>query len=69
MDQLQYSLDDSKTELSIEVKEVIKNNILKLKKDIEVLGNNFETEKEQLSLFSKYNNQVINIRKHFSVSK
>lgn len=69
MDQLQYSLDDSKTELSNEVKEAIKNNILKFKKDIKTLGNNFETEKEQLSLFSKYNNQVINIRKQFSVSK
>jgi len=66
---LQNILDDSKIEITSEVKEVIKNNIVKFKMDIKILGKNFETEKDNLLFYSKYNNQVIDIRKRFSVSK
>lgn len=64
---MQCLLDDSKTETS-EAKENIKNSIIKFKSDIKTLGKDFETEKDNLLLFSKYNNQVINIRKQFAVS-
>lgn len=37
--------------------------------DIKTLGKDFEIEKDNLLLYSKYNNQVINIRKQFSVSQ
>lgn len=67
LDQLQSLLDDSK--ITNEVKESIKNNIIKFKNDIKILVKDFETEKDNLLLYSKYNNQVINIRKQFSVSK
>lgn len=67
LDQLQCLLDNLKTETS-EVKENIKNNIIKSKLDIKNLEKNFETEKDNLLLYNKYNNQIINIRKHFSVS-
>lgn len=66
---MQNILDDSKIEITSEVKEVIKNNIVKFKMDIKILGKNFETEKDNLLFYSKYNNQVIDIRKRFSVSK
>jgi len=66
---LQIFLDDSKNEMTSEVKEVIKNNIVKFKMDIKILGKDFETEKDNLLFYSKYNNQVIDIRKRFSVSK
>lgn len=67
LDQLQCLLDNSKTETS-EIKENIKNNIIKFKLDIKNLEKNFETEKDNFLLYNKYNNQVINIRKQFSVS-
>lgn len=67
LDQLQCLLDNSKTETS-EIKENIKNNIIKFKLDITNLEKNFETEKDNFLLYNKYNNQVINIRKQFSVS-
>lgn len=65
---MQYSLDDSKNDFTNEEKETIKNNIMKLKTEIKTLEKNFETEKEDLLLFNKYNGQVMNIRKQFSVS-
>lgn len=68
LDQLQCLLDNSKTETTSEVKESIKNNIIKFKLDIKNLEKNFETEKDNLLLYNKYNNQIINIRKQFSVS-
>lgn len=69
LDQLLCILDDSKIEVTSEIKEIIKNNIIKCKTNIKSLGKDFETEKDNLLLYSKYNNQVINIRKQFSVSK
>ncbi|XP_060833624.1 MICOS complex subunit Mic60-like isoform X2 [Rhopalosiphum padi] len=66
LDQMQYSLDDSKNDFTNEEKETIKNNIMKLKTEIKTLEKNFETEKEDLLLFNKYNGQVMNIRKQFS---
>lgn len=66
---MQSVLDDSKIEITSEIKESIKNNIIKFKMDIKTLGKDFEIEKDNLLLYSKYNNQVINIRKQFSVSK
>lgn len=69
LDQLLCILDDSKIEGTSEIKEIIKNNIIKCKTDIKNLGKDFETKKDNLLLYSKYNNQVINIRKQFSVSK
>ncbi|XP_025194019.1 MICOS complex subunit Mic60-like [Melanaphis sacchari] len=66
LDQIQYSLDDSKNNFTNEEKETIKNNILKLKLDIKTLEKNFETDKDNLLLFNKYNGQVMNIRKQFS---
>lgn len=68
LDQLQYLINNSKTATSSEVKGSINNNIAKLKKDIKALETNFETEKDKLLLFSKYNNQIVTIRKQFSVS-
>lgn len=69
LDQLLNSLDDSKIEITSEIKESIKNNIIKFKMDIKFLGKDFESEKDNLLLYSKYNNQVINIRKQFTVSQ
>lgn len=42
---------------------------MKFKIEIKTLEKNFENEKDDLLLFNKYNGQVINIRKQFSVSK
>lgn len=69
LDQLLNILDNSKIETTSEIKEIIKNNIIKLKIGIKNLEKDFETEKDNLLLYNKYNNQVINIRKQFSVSK
>jgi len=66
---MQYSLDESKRDVTNEEKETIVNNIMKLKTEIKTLEKNFENEKDDLLLFNKYNGQVINIRKRFSVSK
>lgn len=66
---MQSFLDDPKIEITSEVKEVIKNNIVKFKMDIKILGKDFETKKDNLLFYNKYNNQVIDIRKRFSVSK
>jgi len=66
---MQYSLDESKHDVTNEEKETIINNIMKLKTEIKTLEKNFENEKDDLLLFNKYNGQVINIRKRFSVSK
>lgn len=67
LDQMQYSLDDSKNDVTNEEKEIIKNNIIELKMKIKNLEKNFETEKDDLLLFNKYNGQIMNIRKQFSV--
>lgn len=64
-----YSLDDSIYDVTNEEKETITNNIMKFKMEIKTLEKNFENEKDDLLLFNKYNGQVINIRKQFSVSK
>lgn len=69
LEQLQYLINHSKTKITSEVKGSINNNIAKLQKDIKNLETNFETEKDNLLLFSKYNNQIISIRKQFSVSR
>jgi len=37
--------------------------------EIKTLEKNFDTEKDNLLLYNKYNSRVINIRKQFSVSK
>ncbi|CAI6363574.1 unnamed protein product [Macrosiphum euphorbiae] len=66
LDQMQYSLDESKHDVTNEEKETIINNIMKLKTEIKTLEKNFENEKDDLLLFNKYNGQVINIRKRFS---
>jgi len=66
---MQYSLDESKHDVTNEEKETIINNIMKSKMEIKTLEKNFENEKDDLLLFNKYNGQVINIRKRFSVSK
>ncbi|XP_027837338.1 MICOS complex subunit Mic60-like isoform X1 [Aphis gossypii] len=66
LDQMQYSLDDSKNDVTNEEKEIIKNNIMELKMKIKTLEKNFETEKDDLLLFNKYNGQIMNIRKQFS---
>lgn len=68
LDQMQYSLDDSKNDVTNEEKEIIKNNITELKMKIKTLEKNFETEKDDLLLFNKYNGQIMNIRKQFSVN-
>lgn len=68
LDQMQYSLDDSKNDVTNEEKEIIKNNIMELKMKIKTLEKNFETEKDDLLLFNKYNGQIMNIRKQFSVN-
>lgn len=68
LDQLQSLLDDPKFEVSSEIKENISKSIDKIKTDIKSLGKDFETEKDNLLLYSKYNNQILNIRKQFSVS-
>lgn len=68
LDQMQYSLDDSKNNITNEEKKDIKNNIMELKMKIKTLEKNFETEKDDLLLFNKYNGQIMNIRKQFSVS-
>jgi len=65
---MQYSLDDSKNDVTNEEKEIIKNNITELKMKIKTLEKNFETEKDDLLLFNKYNGQIMNIRKQFSVN-
>jgi len=65
---MQYSLDDSKNGVTNEEKEIIINNIMELKMKIKNLEKNFETEKDDLLLFNKYNGQIMNIRKQFSVS-
>lgn len=66
---MQSLLNDTKIEIKSEVKEIIKNKIVKLKMDIKTLEKNFEAEKDNLLLYSRYNNQVMDIRKWFSVSK
>jgi len=66
---MQFSLDESKHDVTNEEKETIINNIMKLKTELKTLEKNFENEKDDLLLFNKYNGQVINIRKQFSVSK
>ncbi|XP_022162835.1 MICOS complex subunit Mic60-like isoform X2 [Myzus persicae] len=66
LDQIQYSLDDSKHNVTNEEKETIKNNIMKFKMEIKTLEKNFESQKDDLLLFNKHNGQVINIRKQFS---
>lgn len=66
---MQFSLDESKHDVTNEEKETIINKIMKLKMELKTLEKNFENEKEDLLLFNKYNGQVINIRKQFSVSK
>jgi len=66
---MQYSLDESKHDVTNEEKETIVNIIMKLKTEIKTLEKNFENQKDELLLFNKYNGQVINIRKQFSVSK
>lgn len=66
---MQFSLDESKHDVTNEEKETIINNIMKLKMELKTLEKNFENEKDDLLLFNKYNGQVINIRKQFSVSK
>jgi len=66
---MQYSLDDSKHDVTNEEKETIKNNIMKFKMEIKTLEKNFKNQKDDLLLFNKYNGQVINIRKQFSVSQ
>ncbi|XP_003240956.1 MICOS complex subunit Mic60 isoform X1 [Acyrthosiphon pisum] len=66
LDQMQYSLDESKHDVTNEEKETIINNIMKLKTEIKTLEKNFLNEKDDLLLFNKYNGQVINIRKRFS---
>lgn len=68
LDQLQSLLDDSKFKVSSEVKENVSKGIAKIKTDIKSLGKDFETEKDNLLLYTKYNNQILNIRKQFSVS-
>lgn len=68
LDQLQSLLDDSKVEVSSEIKENITKRIAKIKMDIKSLGKDFKTEKDNLLLYSKYNNQILNIRKQFSVN-
>lgn len=68
MDRLLYLIDDLKSEISNEEKEIIKNDIKKYKADIKTLGKNFESELDKLSLYDKSNSQIINIRKQFSVS-
>jgi len=65
---LQFLINHSKAKTTSEVKGSINNNIAKLQKDIKTLETNFEIEKDNLLLFSKYNNQIISIRKQFSVS-
>lgn len=69
LEQLQYLLDDLKTEITNEEKEIILNNIIKFKADIKALDKNYESESDKLLLYNKYNSEVINIRKQFSVSK
>jgi len=64
-----YSLDDSIYDVTNDEKETIKNSIMKFKMEIKTLEKNFENEKDNLLLFNKYNAQIINIRKQFSVSK
>lgn len=69
LDQIQIILDDSKIEATSEVKDVLKNKIVKLKMDIKTLEKDLEAEKDNLLFYNNYNNQVVNIRKRFSVSK
>lgn len=69
LDELHCLLDDSKVEVTSEIKASIKNNINKYQLDIKKLENNFDTEKDKLLLFSKHTNEVMDIRKQFSVSR
>lgn len=68
LDQLHCSLDNLTFENTNEAKDNIKNYIAKCKTDIKNLRKDFETEKDNLLFFNKYNSQVINIRNQFSVS-
>lgn len=68
LDQLHCLLDNLTFENTNEAKDNIKNYIAKCKTDIKNFRKDFETEKDNLLFFNKYNSQVINIRNQFSVS-